>query len=56
LTVVRVADVDGGQELLAVGNYLAGATPETSDAPEPAPLPDVVEVSGPLPLPYALPN
>lgn len=56
LTVVRVAMVDGAQELLAVGNYLAGAAAEGPDTPEPAPSAGIVEVSGPLPLPYELPN
>ncbi|HUQ09542.1 MAG TPA: hypothetical protein VM146_04440 [Steroidobacteraceae bacterium] len=56
LTVVRVAAFEGGQELLAVGNYLAAATVDTSDAQEPAPSAGVVEVSGPLPLPYELPG
>jgi hypothetical protein len=65
LTVVRVAFIAGSlaegnagppqQEILAVGNFSAG--------PEPAPaLAEAggdsagVEVSGPLPLPYSLPE
>jgi tRNA-modifying protein YgfZ len=55
LSVVRVArDEQGRQELLAVGNFapqteVAGV--EDGDAPAVT----AVEVSGPLPLPYALP-
>jgi folate-binding protein YgfZ len=56
LTVVRVAPVEGGQELLAVGNYLAEpASAEAPDAAEPAAT-GIIQVSGPLPLPYVLPN
>jgi folate-binding protein YgfZ len=53
LAVVRVAQNENGQqELLAVGNFTA-----TEAAPEPAPAdPSAVEVSGPLPLPYSLPE
>lgn len=53
LTVVRTADAENGQELLAIGPF--GATSE-SDAPSatnPAP---AIAVSGPLPLPYSLPE
>lgn len=50
LSVVRVAPVDGGQEILAVGNYLpAESEPAEADS-------SLVQVSGPLPLPYALPD
>ena len=55
LTVVRVAArPDGQQEILAVGNYSAQSEPvaETPATTEPVgPL-----VSGPLPLPYSLPE
>jgi hypothetical protein len=57
LAVVRVASPTSGQhgfqqELLAVGNF----TPAMEPATEPAADTSVaVEVSGPLPLPYALP-
>ena len=51
LTIVNVAPEDGAQAVLAVGTYgEAGdgdAGPGTGEAPA---------VSGPLPLPYALPN
>lgn len=64
LTVVRVAPVEAGQEILAVGNYLpAGAEPAAAETAGSEPAgsagadPDtVVQVSGPLPLPYALPD
>ena len=54
LSVVRVAmRPDGQQELLAVGNYAAVVepveTPPVTDTPG-------AEVSGPLPLPYSLPE
>ena len=55
MSVVRVAaQADGRQELLAVGNYAAAMEPaaETSPATETA----SAEVSGPLPLPYSLPE
>jgi folate-binding protein YgfZ len=56
LTVVRAAPaVDGGWDLLAVGTFAdgaAGAAPESV-----APIqPDAIVVSGPLPLPYSLPE
>jgi folate-binding protein YgfZ len=54
LTVVRVATAEAGQEILAVGNYLpAGAEAAES---EPTDADVAVQVSGPLPLPYALPD
>jgi tRNA-modifying protein YgfZ len=55
LTVVRAAPaVDGGWDLLAVGTF-AEAAPGA--APESAPVqPDAIVVSGPLPLPYSLPE
>ena len=53
LSVVRVASLpDGTQELLAVGNFSAAeseAVPADSAATG-------VAVSGPLPLPYILPD
>ena len=53
LSVVRVAQNENGQqELLAVGTF-AVADPATEAASADASL---VEVSGPLPLPYALPD
>ena len=42
----------GGQELLAVGNYTAAADAGIADAEASA----GVIVSGPLPLPYSLPD
>lgn len=53
LNVVRVATLpDGDQELLAVGNFsAAGAETPQADA-----LTTGVAVSGPLPLPYELPE
>lgn len=55
LTVVRAAHADGGQEILAVGPF--AATPDGEAAPVAAvATPAVIEVSGPLPLPYALPT
>jgi folate-binding protein YgfZ len=55
LSVVRVAArPDGQEEILAVGNYAAVLEPvaETAPATEAA----NAEVSGPLPLPYSLPE
>jgi len=51
LTIVSVAPEDGGQALLAVGTYgdAGGGEAEPGGG-------DVPAVSGPLPLPYALPN
>lgn len=50
LQVVRVASLpEGGQEILAVGNFVAGVAPAPADA-------GGVVVRGPLPLPYALPE
>lgn len=51
LTVVRVAACEGGQEILAVGNFAAGAADEGAAPDESAP-----RVTGPLPLPYSLPD
>jgi folate-binding protein YgfZ len=52
LTVVSVAPEAGGQAVLAVGNFTpAAASGESEAAPGGAP-----QVSGPLPLPYALPE
>jgi folate-binding protein YgfZ len=53
LTVVRAAPADGHLELLAVGTFGAAEQP----GPEAVPVnPAGVQVEGPLPLPYALPN
>lgn len=53
LIVVRAVIVpEGGQELLAVGNFSA----LTDTAEPPASADAGIEVSGPLPLPYALPE
>ncbi len=52
LSVVRVADAGNGQqEVLAVGNF--GAVDDSSAGPAEE---GVVQVSGPLPLPYTLPD
>ena len=52
LAVVRVArDEQGRQELLAIGNFEAG-TAAAGDAESV----DGIEVDGPLPLPYSLPD
>jgi folate-binding protein YgfZ len=54
LIVVRTAsDGDVAQELLAVGNFTAEATAVNSPEPAPAAGP---RVSGPLSLPYTLPD
>jgi folate-binding Fe-S cluster repair protein YgfZ len=54
LSVVRVAPAEGGQEILAVGTYLAadGGAADNEPAEVDAAL---AQVSGPLPLPYTLP-
>ena len=49
LTVVRAAPTDEGQEVLAVGNF--GPAPEESAGSR-----EGMELSGPLPLPHALPE
>jgi folate-binding protein YgfZ len=49
LTVVRVAPADGGQELLAVGTFGPAEAAVSVDNAVPI-------VSGPLPLPYSLPE
>ena len=55
LSVVRVAALEGGgQELLAVGNFFGTGNEPAVEAAEPAT--HVVVVSGPLPLPYPLPE
>jgi len=55
LNVVRVAArPDGHQEILAVGNYAAAIEPAAENTP--AAESASVEVSGPLPLPYSLPE
>ncbi len=53
LSVVRAAPTDAGQEVLAVGAFASAGDTET------APAADALQgsvVSGPLPLPYALPE
>ena len=57
LTVVRsAAGVDGGWDLLAVGTFAAGgAAPGAPESVAPT-QPDAIVVSGPLPLPYSLPE
>jgi len=53
LTVVRAAQgLDGGWDLLAVGTFAAGVAPESTAPTQP----DAIVVSGPLPLPYSLPE
>lgn len=55
LSVVRVAALAGGtQELLAVGTFSTATDADTAAAN--APHPTSVTVSGPLPLPYELPE
>jgi folate-binding protein YgfZ len=55
LNVVRVAArQDGQQEILAVGNYAAAIEPAAENTPSAESA--GVEVSGPLPLPYSLPE
>lgn len=55
LTVVRCAPgLEGGGELLAVGTYASGAAPD--DAPPAQDGAPTLTVSGPLPLPYSLPE
>jgi hypothetical protein len=52
--VVRVANAGNGQqELLAVGNFsdVAESTPEETES-----VAGAVRVSGPMPLPYSLPE
>jgi folate-binding protein YgfZ len=51
LAVVRVAAVDAGQEVLAVGNYGSVSDDAAADGADCA-----VRLEGPLPLPYALPG
>lgn len=54
LTVVRAAPgVNGGWDLLAVGTFAEGGVAPESTAPV---QPDAIVVSGPLPLPYSLPE
>jgi tRNA-modifying protein YgfZ len=54
LTVVRVAPAESGQELLAVGRFGIAGGAATADAE--AGTAAAVAVSGPLPLPYSLPE
>ena len=58
LSVVRVAESDaGGQELLAVGAFAPAQDGETPPArADPNDVASLVTVSGPLPLPYSLPE
>jgi folate-binding protein YgfZ len=54
LSVIRVAQNENGQqELLAVGNFTSATEPAADAAPAD---PSAVQVSGPLPLPYSLPE
>jgi len=54
LAVVRVATNENGQqEVLAVGNFIGLPEPAADAAPADA---SVIAVSGPLPLPYVLPE
>jgi folate-binding protein YgfZ len=53
LTVVRTASLEsGGQELLAVGTFV----PNADEAAAPVATDAQITVSGPLPLPYSLPD
>jgi folate-binding protein YgfZ len=52
LQVVRVARAGAAQEVLAVGNFGAGG----ESPPDPVTTETAVQLSGPLPLPYALPD
>jgi folate-binding protein YgfZ len=52
LTVVRGAPAGGDQEILAVGTFAATGDTGAESAADPS----LVAVSGPLPLPYALPD
>jgi folate-binding protein YgfZ len=53
LIVVRGANTENGQEILAVGAFGPARETETTPAPD---APAVVNVDGPLPLPYSLPE
>jgi len=55
LTVVRAAMSERGWDLLAVGTFAAGAPMEPA-ADAPAVDENALRVSGPLPLPYSLPE
>jgi tRNA-modifying protein YgfZ len=55
LSVVRTALADVGQEILAVGTFAEAGEPSTEATSAEAVPTDAVTVSGPLPLPYALP-
>ena len=52
LAVVRAAPSDSGWDLLAVGTFAATPAAESTDAPDAS----AMLVSGPLPLPYSLPE
>jgi folate-binding protein YgfZ len=53
LTVVRAAGAAGGQEILAVGAFGPASETDTTAAADDA---SAARVSGPLPLPYSLPE
>jgi folate-binding protein YgfZ len=53
LVVVRAANAGNGQEVLAVGPFGPAQDAGAPATPDPA---DAVTVSGPLPLPYSLPE
>jgi hypothetical protein len=54
---VRVAATDAGaQEILAVGAFGPAQETETAPAPETRGGAPAVTISGPLPLPYSLPE
>ncbi len=52
LQVVRAAPADGGQEILAVGTFIDSGDAGVESVPADVSL---IQVSGPLPLPYSLP-
>jgi tRNA-modifying protein YgfZ len=56
LTVVRAANAEGGQEILAVGAFATTAQTAAAPAEADPPSPGSVVLDGPLPLPYALPD
>ena len=55
LSVVRVAGIPGGQEVLAVGNFAASAHVGEGGEASPVDSAGGVALQGPLPLPYELP-
>jgi hypothetical protein len=57
LTVVRAAAAEAsGWDVLAVGPFAAAAALESVDSEPPEDEPTVIQVQGPLPLPYSLPE